>query len=192
MKVFLKVVIAWENPILSSIFFLKKYFYRVKFFYRSILYNYISYLFLEFNLSSYALLHWVCPTLSTLWDLWRGEIQSYLICRSMGKVYILNILFFIFQVRGLAHTEGGSVKDGFCSSPSLSMYPGRPFSTPMDKDPLPLSPYSPGFESPLKIGVLPHMPHITFTENPPHPDGRPRGENEKDRGSPIPRRKQVC
>lgn len=97
-------------------------------------------------------------------------------------------------MRGLTHTEQGSGgKDGFCSSPSFSMYPGRPFSTPMDKEPL--SPYSPiqssGYDSPLKMAGLPHMPHITFTENPPHPDGRLRCESDKDRGSPIPRRKQV-
>lgn len=110
-------------------------------------------------------------------------------------------------MRGLTHTEQfSSDKEGcgfqtnpFSPSPSLSMYPGpgRPFSTPVDKEPLPLSPYSPippsNFDSPLKISAaLPHMPHITFTENPPHPDHRHREhDRDKDRGSPIPRRKQV-
>lgn len=120
--------------------------------------------------------------------------------------FIRFILVVSFQVRGLTQTEQFSgEKEGcgfqsnpFSPSPSLSMYrgPGRPFSAPIDKEPLPLSPYSPvtpsNFESSLKITSLPHMPHITFTENPPHPDQRHReNEREKDRGSPIPRRKQV-
>lgn len=109
------------------------------------------------------------------------------------------------QVRGLTQTEQFSTEKDTCGfqsnpftpSPSLSMYrgPGRPFSAPIDKEPLPLSPYSPSsFETnPLKMASVPHMPHIPFTENSPNADQRQReGDGrEKDRGSPIPRRKQV-
>ncbi|KAK6629928.1 hypothetical protein RUM43_003749 [Polyplax serrata] len=109
------------------------------------------------------------------------------------------------QVRGLTQTEQFSTEKDTCGfqsnpftpSPSLSMYrgPGRPFSAPIDKEPLPLSPYSPSsFETnPLKMASVPHMPHIPFTENSPIADQRHReGDGrEKDRGSPIPRRKQA-
>lgn len=110
-------------------------------------------------------------------------------------------------MRGLTHTKQfptdkencGFQANPFSPSPSLSMYPGpgRTFSTPVEKETLPLSPYSPippsNFESPFKMSTsLPHMSHITFTENPPHPDQRQREhDRDKDRGSPIPRRKQV-
>ncbi|KAK6626484.1 hypothetical protein RUM44_008957 [Polyplax serrata] len=110
------------------------------------------------------------------------------------------------QVRGLTQTEQFSTEKDTCGfqsnpftpSPSLSMYrgPGRPFSAPIDKEPLPLSPYSPSsFETnPLKMASVPHMPHIPFTENSPNADQRQReGDGrEKDRGSPIPRRKQAA
>ncbi|KAL0274640.1 UNVERIFIED_CONTAM: hypothetical protein PYX00_002726 [Menopon gallinae] len=111
------------------------------------------------------------------------------------------------QVRGLTHTKQfptdkencGFQTNPFSPSPSLSMYPGatRAFSTPIEKEALPLSPYSPippsNFETPFKMTTsLPHMSHITFSENPPHPDQRQREhDRDKDRGSPIPRRKQA-
>ncbi|XP_068085624.1 protein jim lovell [Anabrus simplex] len=113
------------------------------------------------------------------------------------------------QVRGLAHTEHVLSEKEQPEQPSFSPPPplssleklglyagatGRSFSssTPhLEKESaaagLPmLSPFSPSpipnYEPPLKLPQIPHMPHISFSENPPPVDHR---------GSPQPRRKQA-
>ncbi|XP_049856932.1 protein jim lovell-like isoform X2 [Schistocerca gregaria] len=104
------------------------------------------------------------------------------------------------QVRGLAHTEHAvSEKDQPHTSPppppppppsatltpleKLGLFasaPPRNFSSSTghstEKDSFSLSPGLQGppqhFESPLKLPQLSHMPHISFTENPPSPQPR--------------------
>lgn len=116
------------------------------------------------------------------------------------------------QVRGLSHPDqvpaGGprsvhALHAGRPQSPPqvcLEKFPHYPGSTPYHKDdaisphngPGAASPYSPSdrdrdmrLASPLRLPTIPHMPHISFTDNPPTPSG------DHFCSSPLPRRKQV-
>ncbi|KAJ4433475.1 hypothetical protein ANN_15778 [Periplaneta americana] len=64
------------------------------------------------------------------------------------------------------------------SDPAVGLGAGLPMLSPFSPSPIP------NYEPPLKLPQLPHMPHISFSENPPPP-------SIDHRTSPQPRRKQA-
>jgi hypothetical protein len=110
------------------------------------------------------------------------------------------------QVRGLSHPDQvpasgrGNASHRSQSLPQvcLEKFPHYPAAGSYLKDdpqsphngPGAASPYSPSdrdmsLSSPLRLPTIPHMPHISFTDNPPTPSG------DHFCSSPLPRRKQV-